>query len=163
MDTITKIIIVVDIFAFLITLRKLYRVSHHGKIIINANKSKSRAIILVIYWSAFSIGGCILGYLNFTQSGYIFPVLMAILWIEISISNIIRDLHRSEIRENGIYGSGHFYKWCKVQSYSWILPTTIQFEVNTFFKTDYSFEFIIKEELKSKVNETVQKSIIQLK
>ena len=87
-------------------------------------------------------------------------ILLAILWIEISISNIIRILHSSEIRENGIYGSGNFYKWSKVQSYSWILPTTIQFEVNTFFKTNYSFEFTIKEELKSKVNETVQKYVL---
>jgi len=81
-------------------------------------------------------------------------------WIEISFFNIIRNLHKSEIRENGIYGSGLFYKWSKVQSYSWVLPTTIHFEVNTFFKTNYSFEFIIKEELKSKVSETVQKYVL---
>jgi len=86
-------------------------------------------------------------------------ILLAILWIEISISKMIRYLHSSQIRENGIYGYGHFYKWSKVQSYSWILPTTIQFEVNTFFKTNDSFEFTIKEELKSKVNETVQKCV----
>ncbi|MBK5239998.1 hypothetical protein [Clostridium sp.] len=161
MDTLTKIIIIVDIFAFLITLKKLYIVSHHGKIIINANKSRFRAIFSVIFGVAIIISGSILGYLNYMQSGYIFSILLSILWIKISISNIIRDLHRSEIRENGIYGSGHFYKWCKVQSYSWISPTTIHFEVDTFFKTDYSFEFIVKEELRSKVNETVQKYILQ--
>ena len=155
MDTITKISLILTIFTFLIILRKLYRVIHHGKIIINANKSRFSAI----FWAVVIIFWCILGYLNYTQSSYN-SILLAILWIEISISNIIRDLHSSEIRENGIYGSGHFYKWSKVQSYSWILPTTIQFEVNTFFKTNYSFEFIIKEELKSKVNETVQKYIL---
>ena len=47
-----------------------------------------------------------------------------------------------------------------MKSYSSKLPTTIQFEVNTFFKTNYSFEFTIKEELKSKVNETVQKYVL---
>ena len=160
MDTMTKIIIIVDIFAFLITLIKLYRVIHHGKIIINANKNRFRAIFSVIFGAGLSIGWCIIGYLRYTQSGYIFFILLAILWTEISISNIIRDLHHSEIRENGIYGSGHFYKWSKVQSYSWILPTTIQFKVDTFFKTYYSFEFTIKEELKSKVNETVQKYVL---
>jgi thiosulfate dehydrogenase [quinone] large subunit len=160
MDTFTKIIIIVNIFAFLVILKKLYRVTHHGKIIINANKGRFRAIFSVICWSAISICWCILEYINYMRSGDIFFVLTAILWIEISIYNVIRDLHRSEIRENGVYGSGHFYKWCKVQSYSWILPTTIHFEVNTFFKTDYSFEFTIKEELQSKVNETVQKYVL---
>ncbi|MGK0467056.1 DUF5673 domain-containing protein [Clostridium sp.] len=158
-----EITIIFDIIIFLLILKKLYIVSHHGKIIINANKNKFQVIFLVVFWAAISIGWCILGYLNYTQSGDIFFILLTILWIEISIFNVIRYLHRSEIRENGIYGSGHFYKWSKVQRYSWILPTTIHFEVNTFFKTDYSFEFIIKEELKSKVNETVQKSIISLK
>ena len=46
MDTITKIILIFNIFAFLIILRKLYRVSHHGKIIINANKNR----FLAIFW-----------------------------------------------------------------------------------------------------------------
>jgi hypothetical protein len=154
-----EITIVFDIIIFLLILKKLYRVSHHGKIIINANKNKYWIIFSVIFWTAISIAWCILGYSNYTQSGDIYFILLTILWIEISIFNILRYLHRSEIRENGIYGTGHFYKWCKVKSYSWVLPTTIHFEVDTFFKRDYSFEFIIKEELKSKVNETVQKYV----
>ena len=160
MATITKIILILNIFAFLIILRKLYRVSHHGKIIVNANKSRFSAIFSIILWAGVSIGWCILAYLYYTQSGYIIFILLAIFWIEISISNIIRVLHSSEIRENGIYGFGNFYKWSKVQSYSWILPTTIHFEVNTFFKINYSFEFTIKEVLKSKVNKAVQKYVL---
>ena len=152
MDTIA----IMNIFVFLIILIfliKLYTVSHHGKLIINTNKST----LLAIFWAVMIIPWVILGYFNYRNNNYI---LMEILWIEISISNIIRALHSTEIRENGIYGSGNFYKWSKVQSYSWILPTTIQFKVNTtFFKTNKSFEFTIKEELKSKVNETVQKYI----
>jgi len=154
MDTITKISLILTIFAFLIILRKLYIVSHYGKIIINADKSR----FLAILWAVMIIPWCILGYFNYRDNTYN-SILLNILWIEISIFNMIRYLHSSEIRENGIYGSGHFYKWSKVQSYSWILPTTIQFEVSTFFKTNYSFEFTIKEELKSKVNETVQKCV----
>jgi len=155
-----KISLLLNIFTFLMILRKLYIVSHHGKIIINANKSRFWTRFSVIFWTVLIIFWCILGYSNYMHSTSTYnSILLAILWIEISIFNIIRDLHSSEIRENGIYGSGHFYKWSKVQSYNWILPTTIQFEVNTFFKTNYSFEFTIKEELKSKVNETVQKCV----
>ena len=157
MDTITKIVLILNIFAFLIILRQLYIVSYHGKIIINANKNRFLAIFFA---GVIIIGWCVLGYL-YLQRGYdLFYILLAILWIEIAISKLIRFLHSSEIRENGVYGTGTFYKWSKVQSYSWILPTTIQFEVITFFKTNYSFEFTIKEELKSKVNETVQKYVL---
>ena len=157
METITKIVLILNIFAFLIILRQLYIVSYHGKIIINANKNRFLAIFFSV---VFIIGCCILEYL-YIQRGYsLFYILLTILWIEIVISKLIRFLHISEIRENGVYGTGTFYKWSKVQSYSWILPTTIQFEVNAIFKTKYSFEFTIKEELKSKVNETVQKYVL---
>lgn len=155
----TKIIIIFNIFAFLIILRTLYRVSHYGKIIININKNRFWAIISLILWVGTSILWCRLGYLNYTQSGYIFDILLSIAWIEISISNIIRTWESSGLRENGINCFGNFYEWSKVQSYSWISPDTIQFKVNTFFIHNYNFEFTIKEELKSKVNETVQKYV----
>jgi thiosulfate dehydrogenase [quinone] large subunit len=157
MDIITKIVLILNIFAFIIILRQLYGVSYHGKIIINANKNRFLAIFFA---GVIIIGCCILGYLYMQRSYDLFYILLTILWIEIVISKLIRFLHSSEIRENGVYGTGTFYKWSKVQSYSWILPTTIQFEVNTFFKTNYSFEFTIKEELKLKVNETVQKYVL---
>jgi uncharacterized membrane protein YobD (UPF0266 family) len=157
METITKIVLILNIFTFLIILRQLYRGSYDKKIIIKTNK-KNR--FSTIFFSGVSIIlGCILEYLHYTQSGYIFYILLTIFWIESVISSLIRDL-RSEIRENGIYCSGKFYEWSKVQSYSWILPTTIQFKVNTFFTANYNFEFTIKEELKLKVNETVQKYVL---
>ena len=166
MDTIIKIylimIMIIFVLIIIITIIKLYTVIHHGKLIINAKKSRFSAIcwvVVIIFWVLMIIAWGILGYLNYRNNTYI-NILRDIIWIEISIFNIIRILKSSGIRENGIYGSGNFYKWSKVQSYSWILPTTIQFEVNTFFKTNYSFEFTIKEELKSKVNETVQKYVL---
>ncbi|MBU3179059.1 hypothetical protein KPL47_22445 [Clostridium estertheticum] len=159
MDTRTKIILIMDIIAFLMMSRKLYTVSQHGKFIINSSKNRLWTNIGTIFWAVVIIIWCILGYLHYMDNTYN-NILMDIFWIEISIYNIIRGSHSSEIRENGIYGSGKFYKWSKVQSYSWILPTTIKFEVSTFFKINYSFEFIINEELKSKVNETVQKCVI---
>ncbi|MBU3158483.1 hypothetical protein KPL37_01690 [Clostridium frigoris] len=151
-----KIILIMSIIAFLMMSRKLYTVSQHGKLIINISKNRRWAILSAILWAVMIIPWGILGYLHYMENTYD-NILLDIFWIEISIFNIIRGSHSSEIRENGIYGSGKFYKWSKVKSYSWILPTVIQFEVNTFFKIDYSFEFTIKEELKSKVNETVQK------
>ncbi|MBU3099536.1 MULTISPECIES: hypothetical protein [Clostridium] len=160
MDTITKTIPIMNIIVFFIMSRKLYIVSQHGKLIINTSKNRRWVTISAIFWTVLIIFWCILGYLYYMDNTYN-NILLAILWIEISIYNIIRGSHSSEIRENGIYGSGKFYKWSKVKSYSWILPTTIHFEVSTFFKVDYSFEFIIKEELISKVNETVQKCVLQ--
>ncbi|MBU3072711.1 DUF5673 domain-containing protein [Clostridium estertheticum] len=159
MDTIIKITLIMDIIAFLMMSRELYTVSQHGKLIINTNKNRIWATIWSILWAVMIISWCILGYLHYMDNTYD-NILMDIFWIEISIYNIIRGSHSSEIRENGIYGSGNFYKWSKVKSYSWILPTTIKFEVSTFFKTNYSFEFTINEELKAKVNETVQKYVI---
>jgi len=113
----------------------------------------------IIFWVLMIIAWSILAYLNYRNNTYI-NILNDIIWIEISIFNTIRILKSSGIRENGIYNSGNFYKWSKVQSYSSKLPTTIQFEVNTFFKTNYSFEFTIKEELKLKAIETLQKYVL---
>jgi hypothetical protein len=135
METITKLVLILNIFVFLLILRQPYRVSNHGKIIINANKNKNRILTLCLA-GVLIILCCILEYLRYTQSGYIFEILLAILWIEIVIFHLIRSLHISEIRENGIYASGNFYKWSKVQSYSWVLPTTLQFKVNTFLKAE---------------------------
>jgi hypothetical protein len=159
METITKIVFILNIFVFLLILRQPYRVSNHGKIIINANTNLNRFLTICVA-GVFIILCCILGYLRYTQSGYIFDILLAILWIETVIFHLIKGLHISEIRENGIYASGNFYKWSKVQSYSWVSATTIQFKVNTFFIAKYNFEFTIKDELKSKTNEIVQKYVL---
>ena len=87
------------------------------------------------------------------------PLKLFIFWVELSISYIIKALTSSEIRENGIYKSGYFYKWSKIQSYNWVLPNTIQFKVNTFFKTTRSLELIINEEFKLKVDEVIQRKL----
>jgi thiosulfate dehydrogenase [quinone] large subunit len=161
MDTIIKIYQIMIIFVLIIIIIKLYTVIHHGKLIVKTKKSRFSPIwrvVGIIFWVLLIISWGILVYLNYQNNNYI-NILNNIIWIEFSIFNLIGTLESSGIRENGINRSGKFYKWSKVQSYSWILPTTIQFEVNTFFKTNYSFEFTIKEELKSKVNETVQKHV----
>ncbi|MBU3110202.1 DUF5673 domain-containing protein [Clostridium lacusfryxellense] len=161
MDTIIKIYLIMIIFFLILVIIQLYTVIRQGKLIINAEKSRFSAIWWVVgitIWILLIIFYCVLGYLNYRNNTYI-NILGNIMWIEIAIFNILRMLKSSGIRENGINGSGSFYKWSKVESYSWISPTIIQFEVNTFFKTNYSFKFTIKEQLISKVNETVQKYV----
>ena len=160
METITIIVLISNIFTFLLILRQLYKLRYHRKIIIIANKNKN--IFLTMFFVVIIIIS-ISGYLDYTQKqyGYIFDVLLAILYIETIIIFLIKYLY-SEIRENGIYISGRFYKWSKFQSYSWVSPTTIQFKVNTLSTDNYNLEIIIKEELKSKVNETVQKYVLRI-
>ena len=70
------------------------------------------------------------------------------------------SLRSLEIRENGIYTFyGDFYKWTNIQSCSWILPNKIQFKANGNFNINRSFEITIKEELKLKVEEIIQKKL----
>jgi len=162
MDTITKIYMIMITFLTIIMIIQLYTVIRQGKLIINAEKSRFSNIcwvVGIIFWILMILFYCIIWYLNYRNNAYI-NILGNIMWIEIAIFNILRMLKSPGIRANGIYGSGNFYNWSKVQSYSWILPTTIQFEVNTFSKTNYSFEFTIEEKLISKVNETVQKYVL---
>jgi len=98
-------------------------------------------------------------YINYEKNSVIDSIFANIFWIELSIFNILKSLISSQIRENGIYKSGYFYKWSKIQSYSWVLPNTIQFKVNNFFKTNISFELIINEEFKLKVDEVIQRNL----
>ena len=162
MDNITIMHIYI-ILIIIIILLKLYAVNHHGKLIINAEQNESRLSTIGCAFAIIVLGG--LGYIVY-KTNDTYNILLDIVLIEISIFDMIKGLHILEIRENGIYGSKNFlrpinfYKWSQVQSYSWILPTTIQFKVNTtFFKTNKSFEFTIKEELKSKATEILQKYV----
>jgi len=87
-------------------------------------------------------------------------ILMGILWIQISLINIIRSVRSSEIRENGIYSNGYFYKWSTIQRCSFVSPNTIEFEASRWFNNiDRSFKFIIKEEFKFKAEEILSKNL----
>ncbi|HEY8892993.1 MAG TPA: hypothetical protein VIM70_22465 [Clostridium sp.] len=116
MESIIKIYLIMIISVLIIIIIKLYTVIHHGKLIISAKKSIFSSIcwvVAIIFWVLVIIVWGILGYLNYRNNTYI-NILSDIMWIEISIFNIIRILKSSGIRENGIYGSGSFYKWSKV-------------------------------------------------
>ena len=116
-------------------------------------------LILLIIWSivlCFNISD----YIQYKEFRTIHNILLDIFWIELSISYIIMSLRSLEIRENGIYTFyGDFYKWTNIQSYSWILPNKIQFKANGNFNINRSFEITIKEELKLKVEEIIQKKL----
>lgn len=135
-DEISILYIVLSIILAGFLLRNLYTVCHHGKIILKLNKNSSLSIlwvIVLIIWAAVFLFE-ISNYINYGKGRSYNTIFMSIVWIEISITNIITSLRKSEIRENGIYNSGRFYKWSKIKSYSWILSNTIQVNANAFWK-----------------------------
>ena len=138
-----------------------YETSYQRNVIIKVKENRGSTIfwiVMLIIW-AILLWSNIRLYLRNEKNGVIVNILANIFWIEFSISNIIKALRSSQLRENGIYKSGYFYKWSKIMSYSWILPNTIQFKVNTIFKTNRNFEITIKEEFKVKVDEVIKRNL----
>ena len=81
-------------------------------------------------------------------------LLVPMLFIEASLINIIKWSRGSEISENGIYHNGFLYKWKYIKSYSWVLDSRLK--VSTKYT---SFIIDIKEELKSEIENSLQKYI----
>ncbi|GEP64830.1 hypothetical protein CBE01nite_25980 [Clostridium beijerinckii] len=153
--------IVLFILGTRMLLKDLYTSCIHGRSILKVEKG----IGLAIFWLGSIIVWCLLLrqsvklYVRHENNGIINNIVTNIFWIEFSISNIIKSLRSLEIRENGIYKSGYFYKWSKIRSYNWTTPNTIEFKVSSFLKINSSIEFTINEEYKAKVEEVIQKSI----
>lgn len=146
--------IIAIVIGSLLLLIDLYTILNHGNLVVKVNKNKGLMILwsgLLVFW-CLALGFNIKSYIN-DFKGTISNDSLVIFWIEFSISNIIRNFRGTEIRENGIYNSGFYYKWSKVQHYTWISTNTIQFQVSGFAKSVNSFNFIIDEESKSKVDE----------
>ncbi len=153
--------IVACILGIWIFLKDIYTAYTHGRNIVKAKKDMGLGIfwgISVIFWCALLWFDMRL-YLIYKNNNIINNIFTSIFGIEISISNIIRSLRSLEIRENGIYKSGYFYKWDKIKSYNWTSPNTIEFKISTFFKVNSRFEFTIDEETKPKVDEVIQRNI----
>lgn len=153
---------ILTIIGTCLLLNTLYTLYHHGRFIIKVKENKGLAIfwvVLLIVWVCviFITTSDYIHYEELRVNNYI---LQSIFWIEFSISNIIRSLRSSEIRENGIYNSGDFYRWSKIKSYSWVLPNTLQFKVNKFLTINKSFELVIDEEFKLKVDEVIQRNLV---
>lgn len=153
--------IVLFILGTRMLLKDLYTSCIHGRSILKVEKG----IGLAIFWLGSIIVWCLLLrqsvklYVRHENNGIINNIVTNIFWIEFSVSNIIKSLRSSEIRENGIYILGDFYKWSKVKSYNWISPNIIEFKVKAFFKSNSSLELTINEEVKGEVEEVIQKNI----
>jgi len=142
-------------------LRDLYTICHHGKSIIKLNKDTSLTIfwaISLIIWVAIFLFATS-DYIDYGGDRVYNHIFMSICWIELSIINIIKSLRKSEIRENGVYSSGRFYKWSKIKSYSSVLSNTIQFKANAFWENNKSFEIIIEQEFKDKVGQVIKSKL----
>ncbi|BCZ48098.1 hypothetical protein psyc5s11_41650 [Clostridium gelidum] len=145
-------------------LKDLYTVCHHGELIMKVKEDRG----LIIFYIVGLIIVCMMFWHNVRDYFYygksnrinnINNILGIIFLIEVSISTIIKTFINSQIRENGIYYFGYFYKWSKIQSYSLVSPNRIEFKVNTLFKTNKSFKLNINEEVKFKVDEVIQRNL----
>ncbi|MBD7911455.1 MULTISPECIES: hypothetical protein [Clostridium] len=156
--TILNIILI--IFGTGLLLKDLYAVYHHGKFIVKVKDNRVLAIIWGVLIILFSMifSSEIRLYIHNKLDNFN-GIFVYIFWIELSISNIIKSFIGSELRENGIYNLGYFYKWDKIKSYSWVLPDIIQFKANTFLGINRRFKFDIDEELKPIINETIERKL----
>jgi len=151
----------------LLMLKQLYTLMRGGRTIIKLYKSRSIFIIffiMLLIWSSILLYRSVKGYVNFKNDIYYYDyyineILDKLLWIELSILGIVDSYIGPGIRENGLYIDRRFYKWARVQSYTWTSSNTIQFKIKTLFNANKSFDIIIKEDLKSKVDEAVQNHI----
>lgn len=151
---------VIIILGIYLLLTNLYTIYWRGKLIAKVKESKGLSIfwgVALIFWVAMTWFG-ISEYINYKDSRIINNIIVNIFWVESSVLNLIMSVRSAEIRENGIYKSGHFYNWSKIKDYSWISENVIQFKISILFKANRSCEFTIKEEVKLKVNEVMQRN-----
>ena len=143
-------------------LNDIFKVCLHGKFIIKVKDDEWSTIffsLILIFWCILIVVNTRL-YIHHNNKTGIDIILSNIFCMELTILSLIRSLRGSQIRENGINKSGHFYKWSKILSYRWSTQNTIEFKVKQFFKTTRSFEITIKEEFKLKVDEVIQRNLI---
>lgn len=161
-------LVLIAIASFLL-LGELYTLLiRSGKLIIKGNRNKNKSyfiiwlILLII--GGIALGLSVKGYIkykadNYESQNYMNNIMSYIFWVVLCIYNVIRSFIGSQIRENGLYIDCSFYKWDKVQNYEWTSPNTIWFKMNTFLKVVKTNGFIVTEDLKSKVDETVQRNV----
>lgn len=149
-------IILIIFFTYLIIID--YTEFYHGKCIIKSKEKIRLSNFLVGSLVIWSVVFClhISEYIHYKEFRSINNMLLSMVGIEITISNIIKSLRSSEIREKGIYSpQGYFYKWSKLQSYRWILPNKIEIKL----KNDESIEIRIEEEFKLEIDEIMKRKL----
>lgn len=164
--SLTEIIFAIFTIIFIsVLLKNTYIAFHHGRLIVKVKERKGYAIFwacMLLFWAVYLYIGVrtiLSGDYTFNSNKYYSEILQSITWIEITIIYLLIYLRGSQIRENGLYKNGYFIKWSKIKSYNWTSPTTIQFEVNSFLKSGRNFKITIKEELKLKADEIMQKHL----
>lgn len=164
-----KVEIIMIIIGACFLLKELFISSRRGKHIIKPDERRNLAImwvIFLIFWSLFLIGD-FKGYAEYTNpfygkyiedftAFYRNRIIQHIFWIEICILNIIGTMRFSQITEKGIYYYLHFFKWSKVQSYTWVSSNIIQFKVSLFHKINWKIRFTIEEDKKFKMEEVLK-------
>lgn len=156
-------LIMMSILLIYTLINSLLTMFEHGKLILKVETYKGLTIfnLLMVFLWIYSLYQNKKSYSLYSEYEYNFRDIDSInnsfIWIEISILNFLRCLRGSEIRENGIYKYGWFYKWSKIRSYIWTTPSTIQFKVKSLFIFNRKFELTIKDEYKLKVDELLQK------
>lgn len=177
------VLLICILIEILLLLWELYLAFRCGKLIIKVKKSRVLLIFvsgLLVLWSLslvsnirdymqfkvnFNINNFayskdafdIMGLVHNMEDGLINSIIRDILWIVLSMDLIIRTLKGTELRQNGIYNYGYFCKWRKIRSYSWISPDTVRFSLNKLFGIRTSFKITVKDELKPKTEEVLQR------
>lgn len=81
-------------------------------------------------------------------------LILYLLWVEVSVINIIKSFRSSGIYEDGLYCRGTFYKWSYIRSYFWVSDNELK------LRTKYlKIKVYIKDELKSDFEEELQRYV----
>lgn len=154
------IIMIIIITSFL--LKELYLANHHGKLIMKVNQRKKLSIfwvVMLIISGLFMINDISI-YIHYKELLYKDSILIYLFLIEFSILNIVEAIKYSEIRDKGIYLLSDFYKWSKIENYTWISPNIVQFKIATLFKIKLNIKLNIdKVEDKKKIEEILHRYI----
>lgn len=165
LDISVIMLIMTTILLIYIMINSLLTMFEHGKLILKVETYKGLTIfsLLMVFLWIYSLYQSKNSYSLYGEYSTDFRDIDSInnnfIWIELSILTLFRCLRGSEIRENGIYKNGWFYKWSKIRSYIWTTPTTIQFKVKSLFVFNREFEMTIKDEFKLKADEILQKHL----
>lgn len=172
-NLLSKVNIITIIIVTCFLLKEIFIANYRGKHIIKPDERRNLAIVWIIFlilWS-LSLISDIKNYVEYTNPLYskfiednaiVYGnlILQHAVWIEICILNFMGAVRYSEIREKGIYDYLHFYKWNRIQSYSWISPDTIQFKVTIFQRINHDITFTIVEKNDiSKMDEILKRYI----
>ncbi len=137
-----------------------------GELLVSLGKGGKKArrreriswLILLVCWLALLILNLIHSKGNIISIGA--QGFNAILWICLSIVQLIRNYGSSEIREKGITLYNQFYKYSKLSSYQWLNDNVLRINYKNIFRQDDYYEIEIQDkETALKAEEVLAKYI----